>query len=125
MFDGRGFDAAEHLVDDWQEGFERRAAQARELATRMAGLSAVGRSPDGLIEVTVGRSGELTGIRLDEETRRQPTATTEREILAAVTAARATLAEKAREAVDGTLGADSETGRAILAGYEAGHDGGR
>ncbi|MEV4349514.1 YbaB/EbfC family nucleoid-associated protein [Actinoplanes sp. NPDC049596] len=119
MFDGRGFEAAEQMVDDWQEGFERRAAQARELAARMEGLRATGRSPDGLVEVTVGRAGELTGLHLDEDIRRQPASTTEREILAAVSAARTALAEKVRHAVDDTLGADTESGRAILAGYEA------
>ena len=54
MFDGSDLEAAERLVDDWQAGFEQRAAQARDLAARLAGLTAAARSDDGFITVTVG-----------------------------------------------------------------------
>lgn len=117
MFDGVSGDDADRTIDDWQAGFERRAAQARELAGRMEGLTASARSQDRLVEVTVGRSGELTDLRLEEEIRHQPAARTAREILATVTAARVVLAEKVQEAVAGTLGAESTAGQAVLKGY--------
>ena len=117
VFGDHDLDAAERAVDRWQEGFERRAGQARELAARMAALTAGARSADGLIEVTVGRSGELLDLHLDEAVRRRPAATTARDILATVTAARGALAEQAATVVEETIGADTEAGRAVLASY--------
>jgi DNA-binding protein YbaB len=107
----------ERQVDEWQEGFERRAARAREMAARMAGLQASARSSDGLIEVTVGRSGELTDLTLSEQTRHRSAASLARAILATVADARAELADKATTVVSETIGADSEAGRAVLDSY--------
>ena len=115
MFDGPDLDAAERLVDDWQAGFEQRAAQARELAARLAELSASARSDDGLVAVTVGAGGALTGLQLDEEVRRQPAAETARQILTTLAAAQAELTARATAITDETVGADSETGKAVIA----------
>jgi DNA-binding protein YbaB len=115
MFDGPDLDAAERLVDDWQAGFEQRAAQARELAARLAELSASARSDDGLVTVTVGAGGALTGLQLDEEVRRQPAAETARQILTTLAAAQAELTTRATAITDETVGADSETGKAVIA----------
>jgi hypothetical protein len=116
-FGGRDLDAAERAVDEWQEGFERRAREARELATRMTGLTASARSSDGAIEATVGRAGELTDLRLTEQIRQRPASSIARDILATVAAARSALADQAATAVEETIGADSEAGRAVLEGY--------
>lgn len=118
VFDGLNWDEADRTIDDWQAGFDRRAAQARELARRMEGLTASARSPDRLVKVTVGRSGELTDLWLDEETRQRPAARTAREILDAVAAARVALGKKVEEAVADTIGAESDTGKAVLEGYK-------
>src|SRR5690349_23989484 len=115
MFDGSDLDAAERLVDDWQTGFEQRAEQARDLAGRLAALTASARSADGLVTVTVGPDGTMTGLQLDEEVRRQPAAETARQILATQAAARADLIARATEVTVETVGADSETGKAVLA----------
>lgn len=117
LFGGRDPDAAENAVDAWQEGFEERARSARELAGRMATLSVTARSSDRLVEVTVGRSGELTGLRLDEKTRQHSAAATAQAILATVAGARAALADKVTAIVDETVGADTAAGRAILDSY--------
>lgn len=115
MFDGSDLDAAERLVDDWQTGFEQRAEQARDLAGRLAALTASARSADGLVTVTVGPDGTMTGLQIDEEVRRQPAAETARQILATQAAARADLIARATEVTEETVGADSETGKAVLA----------
>jgi DNA-binding protein YbaB len=115
MFDGPDLGAAERLVDDWQAGFEQRAAQARELAGRLAQLTASARSDDGLVTVTVGAGGGLTGLELDEEVRRSPAAETARQILATLAAAQAELTTQATVVTEETVGADSETGKAVLA----------
>jgi hypothetical protein len=115
MFEGPDLAAAERRIDDWQAGLEQRAAQARELAARLAGLTASARSKDGHVTVTVGATGLLTGLELDEEVRRQPAAETARQILATLAAARSDLTARATEITADTVGADSETGKAVIA----------
>jgi phenylpyruvate tautomerase PptA (4-oxalocrotonate tautomerase family) len=117
MFDGRDLDEAEQLVDDWQAGIEARAAQTRELAARLGALTATARSDDELISVTVGASGATTDLVLKEGIRDQPADETARAILATMRAAQAALTEAATEATAETVGADSETGKAIIASY--------
>jgi hypothetical protein len=119
MFDGRDLDDAERLVDDWQAGIEARAAAARELSGRLAGLTASARSEDGLVEVTVGASGAITGLELADGIRRQPAADTARSILATTRAAQAALTAAATEITAETVGADSATGQAVIASFEA------
>jgi hypothetical protein len=119
MFDGRDLDDAERLVDDWQAGIEARAAAARQLSERLAGLSASARSDDDLVEVIVGASGAVTGLTLDERIRRQPAEDTARSILATMRAAQAALTAAATEVTAETVGADSATGQAVIASFEA------
>jgi DNA-binding protein YbaB len=78
-------------IDEWQHAFEERAARARALTARTSSLSATAREGDGIVEVTVGSDGQITGLRLDEEIRRQPAATTARQILFAIASAKASL----------------------------------
>jgi hypothetical protein len=124
MLDGRDFEAAERMIDDWQTGIEARAAQAKELSARLSRLSARVRSDDRLIAVTVGASGDLVGLELDERTRQRPAAETARVILKTLRAAQARLAEAVADATAETVGIDSATGRAVIASY-TGRLGGR
>ncbi|HEV7897628.1 MAG TPA: YbaB/EbfC family nucleoid-associated protein [Planosporangium sp.] len=119
MFDPSDLDSAEQWVDDWQAGFEERAAQARELAARLSELTATARSQDGLVEVTVGSSGALVGLELDEDIRRQSATKTAREILATLGAAQSAMTKAATAVTAETVGADSETGRAVIASFTA------
>jgi DNA-binding protein YbaB len=105
-------------IDEWERGFADRAAQAKALAERTAGLSARAREADGLVEVTVGPNGQVTSLRLDEEIRRQPASSTARQIMAAIRAAQSDLVRQYGEVTAQTVGADSETGRAVLAGLK-------
>ncbi len=117
MFDGGDLDEAARLVDDWQAGFEARAAQARELASRLGALSASARSDDGLVSVTVGSSGGISELVLKEGIRERPAAETARAILATLRAAQASLTAAATAVTAETVGADSETGKAVIASY--------
>jgi DNA-binding protein YbaB len=117
MFDGRDLEAAERWVDDWQGKLEGRAAKARELSTRLTALSASARSADGLVDVTLGPSGAVTDLRLDEGVRRQSASRTAQQIMATIAAARQDLADAAAVAVADTVGADSQTGRAVLKSF--------
>jgi DNA-binding protein YbaB len=117
MFNGRDLDEAARLVDDWQAGIEARAAQARELASRLSTLTASARSDDGLVSVTVGSSGEVTDLELKEGIRDRPAAETARAILATMRSAQASLTAAATAVTAETVGADSETGKAVIASY--------
>jgi DNA-binding protein YbaB len=107
-------DAAERRVDDWQKAIDQRARAARAVAERLAGLSATARSGDGLVEVTVGPSGTVSGITLDERIRAQPAAETARQILVVMRQAQADLARQVAEATAFGLDPGSDTGRAIV-----------
>ncbi len=117
MFDGRDLDEAARLVDDWQAGIEARAAQARALAARLGALTATARSDDRLVSVTVGSTGAITDLELAEEIRQRPAAETARAVLAVMRAAQASLTDAATTVTAETVGAESETGRAVIASY--------
>jgi hypothetical protein len=99
-------------IDEWQQGFEERAAQARVLAERTSSLSATAR--DGIVEVTVGSGGQITGLRLDEKIRRQPAATTAQQILVAISAAKASLVRDFAQVTADAVGVDSATGQSVM-----------
>ncbi|PRY25815.1 YbaB/EbfC family nucleoid-associated protein [Pseudosporangium ferrugineum] len=113
MFDDEPADALGR-IDRWEEAIRRRAEQAQALARRTEGLSATARSRDRLVEVTVGREGQIEDLRLAEGIRHQPAATTAREILATLRLAKADLVRQFDEATAATVGVDTETGRALM-----------
>ncbi|GAA2647956.1 YbaB/EbfC family nucleoid-associated protein [Paractinoplanes durhamensis] len=115
MFD-ESASAALQRIDEWEQSLTRRAEHARKLAERAAAISATARSEDDLIEVTVGAEGQIERLHLDERTRRQPAEDTARQILETLNAAKAKMIEQFDEAVSETVGADSETGRTLVAG---------
>jgi YbaB/EbfC DNA-binding family len=115
--DDAGLDAAERWVDDWQSRFEEQAARARALSQRVGDLTATATNEDGTVEVTVGSSGALTGLRLDEAIRGRPAAETAEQIVALTRAAQARLAQRAAAAVEETVGRDSAAGRAVIDTY--------
>jgi DNA-binding protein YbaB len=121
MFGGQDLDAADRWVDDWQAGIDAQAARAKELSGHLAQISGSARSEDGLVEVTVGPSGVVTALTLDEDIRDQPAEQTARDILATMRAAQAALTARASEAVAETVGVDTATGQAILATFTARH----
>jgi hypothetical protein len=107
--------AAGRRVDDWQAGLELRAERARRLSGELARLSATAVSEDGLVEVTVGPSGQVLDLRLADGIRQQRATTTSRQVLATIRAAHEELLRLAEAATAGTVGADSDTGRAVMA----------
>ncbi|MFC7481162.1 YbaB/EbfC family nucleoid-associated protein [Luedemannella flava] len=102
-------------VDRWQRSVEERAARARALSGRLAGLTATARDRDGLIEVTVGASGVVTGLRLDDRVRDVPPAHLARAIMAVMGGAQSLLVDQVREAAAELLGAESA--QAIVSSY--------
>ncbi len=119
MFDGQDLDQAEQMIDEWQAAFDERAAQARALSARLVALTAAAESDDGLVRVTVGASGAMTGLDLREGIRDRPAVQTARAILSTLRAAQAALTEAATAVTAETIGAGSETGKAVIASYAA------
>jgi DNA-binding protein YbaB len=116
------FDDAERRVDDWQGEIERQAAQATMLSRRVSGLTATARGGDGLVEVSVGSSGMLADLWLDERVRERSAAWIRQQILGTLAAAQRRLADQVREAVAETVGVDSSTGRVVLGSWPARED---
>ncbi|GAA2641441.1 YbaB/EbfC family nucleoid-associated protein [Paractinoplanes durhamensis] len=116
MFDDREFDSRDR-DDPWPAGFEERATRERELSARLAQVRATADSDDNLVAVTVGSSGDLIDLELDERIRDRPAAETAREILKTLRAARVTLVAAITSVTEESVGADSPTGQAIIAAY--------
>jgi CheY-like chemotaxis protein len=101
-------------------GVTERPSAALELATRLAALSVSAESRDGLVTVTVSSSG-LTGLELAEGIRQRPASETADAIIATLRAAQEQLTKAATTVTEETVGADSDTGRAVIAAYQARH----
>jgi hypothetical protein len=81
----------------------------------MLSVSASGH--DGSIEVTVAGSGVMTDLKLDDRVRTWPADQIAAAVLAVMRRAQASLATRVAEIADETVGADSETGRAVVDGF--------
>lgn len=113
MLDG-DLDRAEDWVRSWTAQVSARAEAAAALADRVAGLSASATGADGAIRVTVGSSSAVTGLELDDRVQRISGAELAAQIMAVMARAQAALAGRVGEVVADTVGADSETGRAVV-----------
>ena len=92
----------------------RPTGAAAALADRMATLTSSADGDEGAIRVTVASSGNLTGLELDERVQAYSGANLAAAILQVMRRAQAGLVDRIAAAVEETVGADSETGRAVL-----------
>ena len=114
---GRDVDDAEDWVRSWSGQASGRAEAARALADRVSVLTATATGADRAVRVTVGSSGAVTGLELDDRVQRMTGAQLSEEILRVMRRAQAGLADEVARAVAETVGADTETGRAVLDSY--------
>lgn len=114
---GRDVDEAEEWVRSWSSQVSGRAEAAAALADRVAGLTASATGADGAVTVTVASSGNMTGLALAEGVQRLGGAELAAQIMRVMRRAQAGLCDRVAEAVDETVGADTETGRAVLASF--------
>lgn len=84
------------------------------LADRVATLSASATGDDGAVRVTVAGSGLVTGIEMDDRVQRLPGSVLAAELMRTIRRAQAAIVGQAAVAVDETVGAGSETGKAVL-----------
>lgn len=114
---GGDLDTTTEATRLWDGQVSGRTEAAAALADRVATLTSSADGDGGAIEVTVASSGLLTGLRLDDRVRRLPGEELSGEILRVLRRAQAALVDRVAEAVQQTVGADSETGRAVLDGF--------
>jgi len=117
---GHGVDAeaAHEWVQTWSASLSEQAALAQAMSSRVAALSLAASSPDGAIEVTVGGSGVVTGLRLGELARKRPADELAAGIMAVMRQAQSKLATAVAEIAAQTMGADSPLTGVVVAGFE-------
>jgi hypothetical protein len=91
-----------------------RTEAAAELADRVATLTSSADGRAGAIRVTVTSSGILTDLDLDDSVQRMAGKDLAVEIVRVMHRAQAALLERVATVVGETVGADTETGRAVL-----------
>ncbi|BCJ56132.1 hypothetical protein Asp14428_76070 [Actinoplanes sp. NBRC 14428] len=112
-------DAAEDWLESWASQVDEQAQRNVELARRVAGLTGSGSGLDSAVRVTVRSSGQLERLELDDRVRGLTGADLAREITATIRRAEADVAARVAEQVRQTVGADSETGRAVMHSFES------
>jgi DNA-binding protein YbaB len=88
------------------------------MSERVASLSSTARVADGAIAVTVAGSGLVTGLELDDRVQRMTGRDLSTAILTAMRQAQAGLTAKVQQVVQETVGAETETGRAVVGAFE-------
>lgn len=111
---GRDLDDAEDWVRSWSAEVSGRAEAAAALAERVSAISSTATGADQAIRVTVGSSGVMTALELDDRVQQLRGLELSEEILRVMRRAQAGLGDKVAEAVERTVGSDTETGRAVL-----------
>jgi DNA-binding protein YbaB len=107
-------DAAEDWLDHWTAGVSAQAERAAALSRRVAALTGRAASDDDSIRVTVGASGQLQSLDIDDRATDLRGEELSRRILAVMRKAQSNLAAQVSAEVEETVGADTETGRAVI-----------
>ena len=111
---GRNLEASSDAMRSWGAQVAGRTEAAAALADRVATLTSSADGGEGAVRVTVASSGVLTGLELDDSVQRLPGKDLAAEIVRVIRRAQAGLVDRVAAAVDETVGADTETGRAVL-----------
>ncbi|WP_431882390.1 YbaB/EbfC family nucleoid-associated protein [Micromonospora gifhornensis] len=114
---GAAADSAEEWTTSWATSMSERAAQAQAMSQRIAELSVSATGADGAVKVTVAGSGIVTDLRLDDRLSNWSGARLAAEIMATMRRAQGRLAGAVSDITAQTVGADSETARAVVASY--------
>jgi len=112
-------DAAEEWLEQWTAGVSAQAERAAALSRRVAALTGSARDEDGSIKVTVGSAGQVESLELDDRVQRLRGAELAGRILSVMRRAQSELAGRVAAEVRATVGADTETGRAVIHSFES------
>jgi DNA-binding protein YbaB len=110
-------EGADDWIDSWAASVSARAQAAQELSERVSMLLVSVSGRDGAVQVTVAGSGVMTDLRLDDRVLRWPASEIATQVMSVMRRAQASLASRVAEIADETVGADSETGRAVVDGF--------
>ncbi|GII22246.1 YbaB/EbfC family nucleoid-associated protein [Planosporangium mesophilum] len=110
-------DDADAWVDSWAAGISAHARAAQELSERVSMLSVSASGRDGAVRVTVAGSGVMTDLTLDDRVLRWSADEIAAQVMSVMRRAQGSLAARVAEVADETVGADSETGRAVVDGF--------
>lgn len=111
-------DAAEEWLNTWTASVNAQAERAAQLTSRVAALTAHGESNDGSIKVTVGSTGQIEKLVLDDRVQRLSGEELSRQIMTVMRKAQASLSTLVTSEVAATVGVDTETGRAVIGSFE-------
>ncbi|GIF09507.1 YbaB/EbfC family nucleoid-associated protein [Actinoplanes siamensis] len=110
-------DAGEQWLDSWVSQVDARAERSVELSRRVAALTGSAEGRGGAIRVTVGSSGQMETLDLDDRVHELSSPQLGREIVAMIRRAQAVLSARVDE--QATVGADREAGRVVIDAFDA------
>jgi DNA-binding protein YbaB len=110
---------AEDWLESWTASVDAQAARAAQLSRRVASLTGVAESVDGSVRVTVGSSGQIAKLELDDSVQQLGGEELGRQIMSVLRRAQANLSTQVAGEVRATVGADTETGRAVIHAFES------
>jgi RNase P/RNase MRP subunit p29 len=113
-----GIDAAEEWLDTWVGQANAQAARSVELSRRVAALTGTAEGRDGAIRVTVGSTGQVKDLELDDRVHELSGPRLAAEIVSVMRRAQTALSGRVADEVQATVGADTETGRAVINSFE-------
>lgn len=111
-------DEAEEWLREWTARASSKAEAAQRMSEQVAALTSTATGNDGAIKVTVAGSGVVTGLELDDRVRQLPGRELSAQIMRVIGLAQAGLNAKVADVVSQTVGAETETGNAVLASFE-------
>ena len=109
---------AQARVAELQARMQQSMSATKDMAEQLGALRVSARDENETAEATVDSGGTLVDLRLSSRVLNQHPADTARMVMEAVQAAKAQLGEQTREIIAGTIGSDSESGKAVLAGLD-------
>jgi hypothetical protein len=107
-------DAAEEWLDAWTASVNERARTAADLAQQVSRLTGTAMNRQRSVRVTVDSTGAVQSIDVDDRVRELTGSEISQQIMMVVRRAQANLAVTVTAAVEDTVGADTETGRAVI-----------
>lgn len=105
--------AREHLAA-WKGRIDKMSRETEAMRLRLQDLRVTVSDANGLVEVSVDSTGALVGLRLTERIGRVAPDVVARAIMATLGEARNTLADRSKEVIEDTVGAESAAARAIV-----------
>jgi hypothetical protein len=112
-------DAAEEWLDSWVGQVNAQAERSVELSRRVAALTGSAEGQDGAIRVTVGSTGQVESLDLDNRVHELSGPRLAQEIISVMRRAQAVLSGRVSDEVRATVGEDTETGRAVIQSFDS------